>query len=172
MAGARRLTSALLIEAQHTLTTSQSGLGRLLGGVTRRTVSRYQRGKTSPYPSHLHNLAKHIHPLNAALAAEIAAAGGATLESLGIVLPPPPQAPVPAAPPAPPPIDPLQARLLVDAIVCAAAEALDVPPKNVRSVLHAAFARAKETGLPVDVIEKALAPKPVGAGKGERGRRE
>jgi hypothetical protein len=64
----------------------------------------------------------------------------------------------------------MQARLLVDAIVCAAAEALDVPPKSVRGVLHAAFARAKETGLPVDVIEKVLAPKPVGAGKGERSR--
>ncbi len=171
MLTARRPTSALLTEAQRTLGTSQSGLGKLLGGVTRRTVWRYQGGKTSPYPSHLHNLAKHIHPLNAALAAEIAAAGGATLESLGIVAPPPPpQAPVPAAPPAPPPIDPLQARLLVDAIVCAAAEALDVPPKGVRGVLYAAFARAKETGLPVDVIEKALAPKPVGAGKGERSR--
>jgi hypothetical protein len=155
------------MEAQHTLGTSQSGLGKLLGGVTRRTVWRYQGGKTSPYPSHLHNLAKHIHPLNAALAAEIAAAGGATLESLRIVVPAPPQAAsVPAAPPAPPPIDPLQARLLVDAIVCAAAEALDVPPKSVRGVLHAAFARAKETGLPVDVIEKALAPKPVGGGEG------
>jgi|HubBroStandDraft_6_1064221.scaffolds.fasta_scaffold289055_1 hypothetical protein len=168
MAGPRRPTSVLLTDAQHTLATSQSGLGKLLGGVTRRTVWRYQGGKTSPYPNHLHNLAKHVHPLDAALAAEIAVAGGATLESLGIVLPPPPQAPVPAAPPAPPPIDPLQARLLVDAIVCAAAEALDVPPKSVRGVLHAAFARAKETGLPVDVIEKALAPKPVGAGKGER----
>jgi hypothetical protein len=153
------------MEAQHTLMTSQSGLGQLLGGVTRRTVSRYQGGRTFPHTTHLHNLAKHIFPLNAALAADIAGAGGATLESLGIVAPAPQQ-----AAPAPPPIDPLQARLLVDAIVCAAAEALDVPPKSVRAVLHAAFACAKETGLPVDVIEKALAPKPIGAGKGERSR--
>jgi hypothetical protein len=52
------------------------------------------------------------------------------------------------------------ARLLADAVVCAAAEALDVSPRVIRSVLHTAFVRASETGLSVDAIANALAPPP------------
>ncbi len=117
---------------------------------------RYQGGRSEPAAKHLHAIAGHLFPIDAELAEAIALASGATLESLGLVPPPPQNAPSPA-PPAPLPVDPKQARLLVDAIVCAAAESLDVSPRSVRAVLYAAFARAKETGLSIEVIEKALA---------------
>jgi hypothetical protein len=170
MASGRRPISALLSLAQLALGLNQAKLGKLLGGVTRRTVWRYQGGRSVPAPMHLHALAGHVFPIDAALAEAIALASGATLESLGLVLPPPPQNAPPPAPPAPSPIDPKQARLLVDAIVCAAAESLDVSPRSVRAVLYAAFARAKETGLSIDVIEKALAGKPASGPKPEAAR--
>jgi MoxR-like ATPase len=52
----------------------------------------------------------------------------------------------------------VKTRLFVDAIVCAAAEALDASPRAVRGALLAAFACAREAGLPVETVEKALAP--------------
>jgi hypothetical protein len=103
--------------------------------------------------SDLQALARSVYPHDAALASEIAAHSGATLESLGLV----------AATPAAPAFDDRQTRLFVDAVVCAAAEALDVSPRAVRGVLHAAFARARETGLSIDVLERALAPAPIPA---------
>jgi hypothetical protein len=168
MAAGLRPIGALLVDAQRALRLNQEGLGKLMGGVTRRTVWRYQGARSSPQPHHLHSLAGHIFPIDKALAEQLAAAGGTTLETLGLVAPAPAPAKVaPAAPlpPAPTPIDPMSARLLVDAVVCAAAEALDVSPRSVRGALHAAFARAKETGLSIDAIEAALAPPPVAAAK-------
>ncbi|MDP9001553.1 MAG: hypothetical protein M3O46_15745, partial [Myxococcota bacterium] len=44
-------------------------------------------------------------------------------------------------------------RTLIDAVVCAAAEALDVSPRAVRPALLAAFARASELGL---TLERSL----------------
>jgi hypothetical protein len=171
MASGTRPISALLVAAQHALGVTQEGLGKILGGVTRRTVWRYQGGGggTSPPHAHVLALAGHVFPKDASLAAELAASRGETLESLGLVAPQATKAEPPAAP-MPPPIDAKQARLLVDAVVCAAAEELDVPPGNVRRVLHAAFARANETGLAIDVIASVLAPKPAKATKGERSR--
>jgi len=82
-----------------------------------------------------------------------AAAAGMTLEVAGIPQPPP-------APPPPPPPPP---DGIVDAVVCAAAEAMEMMPKEVRPGLLAAFGRAKEIGLTVDVIERALRSKLQGA---------
>jgi hypothetical protein len=83
-------------------------------------------------------------------------ATGETLESLGIVTPAP--APVvvpPPPPPAPPP--PLPTALVVEAVVCAAADALQAPPSAVRGALLAAFCRARELRLSVNDVESALA---------------
>jgi hypothetical protein len=92
-----------------------------------------------------------VHPHDPALAARIVAARGATLEDAGIVAAKPP-APAPAPPsPAPPPY-------LVEVVVCAAAEALDVSPRVVRPALLAAFKSAHAVGLDVEAVEKALTP--------------
>jgi hypothetical protein len=156
MAAAPPLLSTLLVEAQHALGLSQAGLGKILGGVTRRTIWRYQGGKVRPHATDIHALARLVHPINRDLAAQLALSAGVTLVSLGLEPDPAAQAPAPVP-------DAKQTLLFVDAIVCAAAEALDVSPRAVRGALHAAFARARETGVAIDVLEKALAPTKVSA---------
>jgi hypothetical protein len=47
----------------------------------------------------------------------------------------------------------------VEAVVCAAADALNVPPATVRASLFAAFGRARELRLSVEEVERALAPR-------------
>jgi hypothetical protein len=124
---------------------TQEELGLMLG-VSRRTA---QRWSTQGIPSYeLIDLARVVHPRAPALAAEIVAALGTTLDRAGIVPPAPPAAPA-AALTHPPDV-------VVDAVVCAAADAMQMLPNEVRPGLHAAFARAKEIGLSVDVIERAL----------------
>lgn len=109
------------------------GLGEVLG-VSRRTA---QRSASSGVPSdEMRALAKLVHPANPKLAARIAASLGTTLEASGIVKP----APVEMSPPAPRSLPPG----VVDAVVCAAAEVIELMPNDVRPALHAAFARAGE----------------------------
>ncbi|HEY3819722.1 MAG TPA: hypothetical protein VGL81_21285 [Polyangiaceae bacterium] len=146
--------AGLLVFTQHLLAGSQQKLGNIVG-VNRRTVWRWQAGKARPTNAALGTFARLVHPKDPALAAALAAAAGQDLVSLGIVPPPPVDPPPPAVPP---PLAPVQIRLLVDAIVCAAAEALDVSPRAVRPALFAAFACAREASLPLATVEKALAP--------------
>src|SRR4029077_16663730 len=65
--------------------------------------------------------------------------------------PPPPPRPPPPAPPPPP--DP---RYIVDTVVCAAAEAIQLMPEAIRPALRAAFRRARLAGLSVQDVDKAL----------------
>jgi hypothetical protein len=166
---------ALLIDARNRLGVSQGGLGELLGS-SRRSGQRWEGGGSSPTPKQLHALAAMVHPKDAELAAQIAVAGGSTLEKLGIVppSPPPPRplplprlppavsapsppAPPPPAPPPPAPPPPLPPpEDVVDSVVCAAAEAIDVMPRTIRPALLAAFRRARRLGLDVATVEKAL----------------
>jgi len=144
----------LLDETRRALQVSQNGLAVMMG-VSRRTGQRWNQGR-GPIGTDIQKMARLVYPVDAALAAEIAAAGGTSLEALGI-LPPraPPSPPIAPAPPAratPP------ARI-VDAVVCAAAEAMQVMPQNVRPALLAAFACAKELGLTVQDVEGVLRAK-------------
>jgi transcriptional regulator with XRE-family HTH domain len=141
----------LLIQTQHALALSQESLGEVMG-VSRRTVWRWQSGQAFPIAVHLHALARKTYAVDRDLAARLADARNATLESLGLVAPAKTSTRVPSTD------DALRTRLLVDAIVCAAAEALDASPGAVRRALHAAFVRARQTGLALDAIEQGLAP--------------
>jgi hypothetical protein len=145
--------SSAFVRTQVALGMTQEQFGRLLG-VSRRTMSRWRR-----YPGvsedHVYTMAKAVHPKDAALAAELAGHIGKTLESLRIVAPPPP---APAPPPPPKPLPPVS--LLVDSIVCAAADALETKPAAVRAALSAAFGRAQQMGIGVDEVVAALSPKP------------
>ncbi|MGH7297063.1 MAG: hypothetical protein ACRELB_19150 [Polyangiaceae bacterium] len=94
------------------------------------------------------HLATLVYPHDASLAAQVAAAMGTNLVALGIARPP--------APPPPPPPPPPPAGDVVDAVVCAAADAIDVTPREVRPALMAAFTRARRLGLSVVDVEKAL----------------
>ena len=98
-----------------------------------------------PSGPQLAKLAAAVFPRDPQLAAQLAQAAGATLQQLGLV----PASPAPAPPMAKPPH-------LVDTVVCAAAEALGVPPPAVRPALLAAFQRAREVGLTTEDVEQAI----------------
>jgi DNA-binding XRE family transcriptional regulator len=145
-----RPKQVLAVEARRTLDLSREEFGRLLQS-SKRTVARWEVGQSTLHPPDLIELARHVYPHDAALAEEIALAGGATLERLGIV-PPSPASP----PPPPPPPPPIPGHVLVDAILCAAADALKAVPETVRPAVLAAFRRARELRMTVEEVEKAL----------------
>jgi hypothetical protein len=140
-----------VVKAQLALHLNQKQLGDLMGS-SQRTVQRWCAGHGSPYPPQVTRLAAAVHPRDPDVARRLAAAIGQTLESLGVVAPPTP-APV-AAPPPPSPFTPL----LVEAVVSAAAEALDVSPRLARPAVLAAVERAKAAGLSVDDLLAGLRP--------------
>jgi transcriptional regulator with XRE-family HTH domain len=162
----------LLGRSRLALKITQKELADLLG-VARRTISRWESRAGVPSPEQLRGLARAVHPHDAALAAELAAEGDATLEALGLR----PQAlPAPGAPGAPshapaPASGGLPSRpfppvgLLIDSIVHVAARALDGqdpsrdPIGAVTTVLRVAFARASALGLTVGEVERALSPR-------------
>jgi hypothetical protein len=147
----------LVIQSQATLGLSQEKLGELLAA-SRRTISRWVSGQSAPSLVQLQVLARAVHPANAALAAALAAESGQTLESLGLVPPAPAMAATPATPPLPAPRPYPPTRLIVESVVCAAAEAMQATPTAVREVLRAALARAQSLGLSVEEMNEALSP--------------
>jgi hypothetical protein len=136
---------------------SQGDLGKLLG-VSRRTISRWVGSFPGVTEPQVHTLVRAVHPRNPVLAAELAAHVGQTLVGLGVVAPPAPPAPAPPPPPPPRPLPPIP--LLVESVVCAAADALETKPAAVRDALTAAFVRAQKMGLSVEEVVRALSPRP------------
>ena len=132
---------------------SQTELAEALG-YSRRTGQRWI-AHGGPDSWVMQSLAKLVFPVDTELAEEIAASAGVTMQMLGLARPPPPPAPVPPAPPPPPPRPVLPARV-VDAVVCAAAEATASTPQQARPAVLAAFACAEELGLAVEDVTRAL----------------
>ena len=159
----------LLVRTQLALERSQAEFGRLLGS-SRRTVQRWTAGQSTPTRTQVEELARLVHPRDAELAAQLADHLGETFESLGIVVaqPAPSEGVVEAAPamptpmetprPAPPPQRPAP-TLLVEAVVCAAADAMNLSPSAVRASLRAAFERAHALELTVAEVVEALGTK-------------
>jgi hypothetical protein len=125
---------------------SQSELGPALGW-SHRTAVRWESGRSSPTPGALVKLASLVLQKDVELAAEVAAAAGQTLESLGLVAAPAPQ-------PAPAPR--VSVDVLADAVVCAAADVTDLSSRTLRPILHAAVARARALDLTLDELEESL----------------
>src|SRR5579883_312748 len=117
-------------------------------GVSKRTSARWTSGYSIPLVSQVCTLARLVYPEDAELAAELAAAASETLVTLGLEPPP-----TPSPPPSPPP-----PALVVDAVVCVAADALQATPSAVRGAVLAAFKRARELRLSVEDVESALTP--------------
>jgi transcriptional regulator with XRE-family HTH domain len=142
--------------AQIALGLTQEQLGSRLG-ISRRTAQRRAGGGTPSYE--VLPLIGLVYPHDPKLAAEMAASMGKTLEELGIGLQTPAAADV-AAPPSLPSLP----DGVVDAVVCAAAEAMELLPRDVRPGLLAALARAREIGVGAEQVERvlrdALAPPP------------
>jgi len=147
----------LLVRARRALDLpSQGALGEALGS-SARSGQRWERDESKPSADQVHQLARRVSPIDAALAAELAEASDTTLLALGLEVPPAPAvvttaAPV-APPPPPPPPDPIH---IVDTVVCAAAEAMQLMPEAIRPALRAAFRRARLTGLSVEDVDRAL----------------
>ncbi len=131
--------AGLVVKAQAVLGLTQETLGDLLG-VSRRTVIRWNGGST-PSSVQLIALAKAVHPKDAALASALAFAGGARLSEIGLE---------PAAP------DLASRAVVIDAIVCAAAEAGAVTPQAARAGLLAALERAAALGVSSEELRRAL----------------
>jgi DNA-binding transcriptional regulator YiaG len=158
-----RLKANLVVRSRIALRLSQKELGALMG-VSMRTAHRWEAGASEPDSTQLQKLALAVLPGDGDLAAELAEAGGTTLETLR-----PPVAPV--APPEPvgaaaaPAIAPRAfppVILLLDSILIAAADAADeqggapMPRPTVRRILGAAVARARALGLSLEEVDGAL----------------
>jgi transcriptional regulator with XRE-family HTH domain len=138
--------AVLVTRAQLALGTSQRGLGELFG-LSKRTIARWEHGHSTVGDENLGQLAVLVYPHDRALAAEIAKAAHKTFVELGLE-----PAPV---------VVPKQTAThahLVDSIVCAAAEAVDSTPKQVRPIVMAAFARSEAVGLDVHEVNEVLRP--------------
>jgi hypothetical protein len=160
--------AALFTRSQRSVHQTQAGLGKLLG-ISRRTAQRYS---AQGIPSHyLPALARVVHPHDADLAREIAAHMGTTLEALGLAAPAAATASSGAGSPADAAPAALLTSALVDAVVCAASEAMNVLPADARKGLQAAFVRARELRLTVEAVEQALEDRRVGAKKAKAARR-
>jgi hypothetical protein len=149
--------AGLILQARRALGVGSQGDFGVMMGSSRRSGQRWETGKAYPSGDQVAAMARLVYPHDADLAAQLAAAAGTTLLALGLVSPAPaPPLPSPAAPPAPAVED------IVDAIVCAASDAMNALPREVRPALLAAFSRARRLGLSIEVIERAL-----GASKAE-----
>ncbi len=147
----KRSIQVILLEGQRALGMSQREFGYAVGS-SHRSAVRWAARQATPADAHLRKLAALLLPHDRTLAAEVADYVDETLVSLGLEAPLPP----PAPPLPPPPMSPIRAEDLVDVLVLAAVELTGAAPAPTRLMLHAVFKRAKDVGLTVDAVEKAL----------------
>jgi transcriptional regulator with XRE-family HTH domain len=138
----KRQVNVILGEARRMLGMSQEKFGLAVGS-SHRTAVRWDSGRSIPAAHHLHNLARLIHPIDRAFAAEIADAGDETLEGLGLE-------------PLPPPSPVLRLEDLVDLLVLTAVEHSGSTPAAVRPWLRAVMKRGADLGLTMASVEQAL----------------
>ncbi len=134
-----------MLKASRVLFLTNKELGKLCG-VSVRTVQRWYTNASAPMGWHFHAVARAVYPHDPELARQLAAHGATTPEALGL-------APTKAANAGPPPA---VLKLHADAIVYAAAEALDVSPRAMRPAVAAAFARALEVGADINAVTRHL----------------
>ncbi|HEX3344575.1 MAG TPA: hypothetical protein VHS09_08370, partial [Polyangiaceae bacterium] len=115
--------------------------------VSTRSIGRYVAGDTHPPRRALELLASAVARHDAALASQLAKAGGIVTQGPGVV---PAAAPVTLA---------VSLASLVEIVVCAAADAIDAPPRTARAALAAALLSARSLGLSSDAIIAALVPR-------------
>jgi len=129
----------LVERARLALHLNKRGLARALG-LSPRTVYRWNKRTALPRKVTLRELAVKLHPVDPALAADLAVAGGTTAAAMGLM------SRVKAAPGA----------LAAESVVGAAADVLGLPPKAVRTAVAASLHRAQALGLTVEALLAAL----------------
>ncbi|MHB8420665.1 MAG: hypothetical protein ACYDCL_21545 [Myxococcales bacterium] len=147
----------LVFEARRLVAYTNRDFAKLTG-VSLRTVERYNRNFGISHSGQTHKLIAAVYPKNAELARQLAVASGTSLEALGLVPPAPAVSAAPPAPPAPPPPAPVpEARSEhADAVLLAAAHAMNLPPEAVRPAVAAALARARDLGVSVAGLAERL----------------
>jgi transcriptional regulator with XRE-family HTH domain len=146
----KRRVGHLLREARYALGVSQAEFGPALGA-SPRTVVQWEHHRSLPSGAQLRELAGLLLPVDRDRAAEAAHFAGGTLESLGLVV----RAPGPA-PAAPAPAPRVPAAVLVDAVLCHAADASDLLPSALRPILLATLAQARALDLTLEQLEEGL----------------
>ncbi|HEY1694877.1 MAG TPA: helix-turn-helix transcriptional regulator [Polyangiaceae bacterium] len=142
--------------AKSALRFTNKELGEALG-ISERTIVRWWSNHAHPSANEVARLAARVHPIDASLAAALAAEAGTTLAQLGLAPPAEETTPAVAAlPPSTPPRPFPPATLLVEAVVGTAANAMQVAPSAVRGAVLAAFACARGLGLTIEEVESAL----------------
>lgn len=142
----------LMFYARRAVGMTQRQLGDELG-VSHRTVLRWERGYSSPVPRQILAIAAMLRPDDDALADELLATGHMNIIVSTAPAPAVTTAASAVAAPAP---EGVATKPAIDAVVFAAAEAMDASPRAVRVGLAAAFARAVELGLAADAVAAAL----------------
>jgi len=147
--------AAHLSHAQHALSFTQRELAEFLG-VSVRTLARIHGGQSVLDPKTVLKLATEVYRADRELAAQILGTIQLTLVSAGLEAPP---AAPPVAPPAPAPVRarPSAAALrpLLDAVVCAVADAADVAPKVVRPSVLLTLRTVAAVGLDLEAAGDA-----------------
>lgn len=139
----------LVIAADMALGLSQRELGEKVG-LSTRTISRWYTKRSRPGPDAIEKIARLIHAKDPVLAEKLMAAATEELASIGYPAP----APLVATTGRPPGVS----KQLVDAVVYAACEAMDVSPRVGRPGVLAALRRAKELGVSMAELERELSP--------------
>jgi transcriptional regulator with XRE-family HTH domain len=162
----------MLIYAREALGLDQGDLARAMG-VSRRTIIRWQKGQTAPVEAQIREFAAMVREQDEDLADELLASAmfellvrpeevgtsaavpghGRNLMAAQSVVAAPEASAALARPPQPPAPAPPH---LIDAIVCAAADAADMIPRTMRPPLRAAFSRAAQLGLSIEAVVLGL----------------
>jgi transcriptional regulator with XRE-family HTH domain len=153
---ARPITT-LVVLARLALKDTQRTFAERLGS-SQRTVARWEAGQSEIHAHDAVKLARELYPIDRQMAADLLACRGQTLVSTGIEAPAPPPAALPPAAPAParpPAAKPELLAIMVDAVVCAAAEAADASPKRVRESVLLVMRRSLEAGLDLQAASDA-----------------
>jgi transcriptional regulator with XRE-family HTH domain len=143
----------LITRAMRTLSLSQEALGQRVIA-SRKTVGRWQTGMSTPGVKTMAEIADLVVPHDRELALALVDQFNATSSPAFQV---PRERFLPEVPPAakPKPVEPHK----IEAVLFAAADAVDQSPRAVRAVLHAAFTRAAELGVTPTEVADFLAPR-------------
>ncbi len=125
---------------------TQLTFGKQLG-VHAQTISRWEFGRALPMHEHLQTMVRLVHPKDRELAALLAGRIGQNLHGLGLE---------PAVTPAQP--VGVHAKRAADAVLCAAAESIDLSPVRLRGALLAAVEEAVAAGLTLEALRDGLRP--------------
>jgi len=140
-------------------------------GISVRTLQRRASSAGFADAADYQKLVQPLHARNPALAGEIAAALGRSLAELGVHVPPrpapaaatPPAAAPRAQSPAPPPAKATRAH--AEAVICAAADALGVVPREARPIVATIFSRIRDLEIDLTTLTPLLAHPPADATK-------